>query len=747
MAATSTTGTYTPKPGEDEKFTKLKSTLYREEQNARAWQDGEMTEHRSKSFKYYNREPMGDEEPGQSQVVTSEYQDTIESIMPALLRVFTSGDEVVHFSADTQEDAQFEDEATDYVSHLLMRKNEGFIFWTWFLKDCLMYRLAWAVVDVEEKEEVKSKPFGPLPPDAFALMKQQAEQMAEQSGAELTIEAERDPPSGSPDEPLDSRLMPIPTFSGKITTTRKVKVVAVDNIAPEDGMVSPMARHIDAASMCGYRKRVTASELRIMGLSEEDIREIATDELYTVEQAERQPDVIQATSERDQDDDSERQFWIAVQFVRFDWDEDGTSELLRVVYAHAGGEPSKVIELEEWTDGIAPVIPGSPILMSHTIPGKSIFDLVKDIQEISTAVTRGMLNNMYLVNHPRPAVSDKVDLQSLIDWTPGMPIRMRQAAKPTPEELNWVTPTPIMDKALMVLRHKDEILQKRTGIEANNAGILDDNSNPTAAGANLAVAAASERIELIARTIAETAGKRLYRLIYQAVKRIASGPITYRSDDDFKTIDPTKWPDDMGMEVNVGFGASNKQQQLQHLGLVAQGQEKLWAAQGNQPGPLLKLNHLANTFRRMVRTMGIKTTDEYVASDQEIAASPPPQPPPTDPKIALEQQKLQVQQQESANQDQIDRQRLAFDQEKERNAIIARQEEAQFKNRQIDLEELKLHVDEKKHATQLTHEAMEADKSRAHEREKSAADRQHDMAKAMHAAEVKERTQKKADAE
>lgn len=732
MAATSTTGTYTPKPGEDEKFTKLKSTLYREEQNARAWQDGELTEHRSKSFKYYNREPMGDEEPGQSQVVTSEYQDTIETIMPALLRVFTSGDEVVQFSADTEEDAAFEDEATDYVSHLLMRKNEGFIFWTWFLKDCLMYRLAWAVVDVEEKEEVKSKAFGPLPPDAFAVMSQQAEMMAKQSDAELEIEA----------EPDEQGMM-----SGKITTTRKVKIVTVDNVAPEDGMVSPMARHIDSASMTGYRKRVTASELRIMGLTQEDIEELSPDELYTVEQAERQPDVIQATSERDQDGDSERQYWICVQFVRFDWDEDGTSELLRVVYAHAGGEPSKVIELEEWTDGVAPVIPGSPILMSHTIPGKSIFDLVKDIQEISTAVTRGMLNNMYLVNHPRPAVSDAVDLQSLIDWTPGMPIRMRQGKKPTPEELNWVTPTPIMDKALMVLQHKDEILQKRTGIEANNAGILDDNSNPTAAGANLAVAAASERVELIARTVAETAGKRLYRLIYRAIKRIASGPVTYRSGDEFKTVDPTKWPDDMGMEVNVGFGASNKQQQLQHLGLVAQGQEKLWAAQGNQPGPLLKLNHLANTFRRMVRTMGIKTTDEYVASEQEIATSPPPQPPPPDPKIALEQQKLQVQQQESANQDSIDRQRLAFDQEKERNAIAARQEEAQFKNRQIDLEELKLHVDEKKHATQLTHEAMEAEKSRTHEREKSAADRQHDMAKAMHAAEVKERTAKKEKAE
>lgn len=650
MAATSTTGTYTPKPGEDEKFVKLKSTLYREEQNARAWQDGEMTEHRSKSFKYYNREPMGDEEPGQSQVVTSEYQDTIESIMPALIRVFTSGDQVVEFSADSPDDVQFEDEATDYVSHLLMRQNEGFIFWTWFLKDCLMYRLAWAMVDVEEKEEVKSKAFGPLPPDAFAVMRQQAEQLAEQSGAELEIEA---------DEPDEQGMI-----SGKITTKRKVKVVRIENIAPEDGMVSPMARHVDGASMTGYRKRVTASELRIMGLSEEDIGELSPDELYTVEQAERQPDVIQATSERDQDGDSERQYWICVQFVRFDWNDDGISELLRVVYAHAGGEPSAVIELEEWTDGVAPVIPGSPILMSHTIPGKSIFDLVKDIQEISTAVTRGMLDNLYLTNRPRPAVSDAVDLQSLIDWTPGMPIRMRQGKKPTPDELTWVQVPTVMDKTLPVLQHKDQVLQRRTGVSSDQQGVLDENMNPTAQGANLAVAAASERIDLIAKTIAETAGKRLYRLIYRAVKRVASGPVTYRSGDDFKTVDPTKWPDDMAMEANVGFGAANKQQQLQHLMLVGQGQEKLIQMQGGPNGPVITPAHAANTFRRILRTMGLKATDQYVGSEQEIQqgiAQQQQQPPPPNPEMVKAQAHVQAEQQKNAATLQLDQQKHQAD--------------------------------------------------------------------------------------
>ena len=36
---------------------------------------------------------------------------------------------------------------------------------------------------------------------------------------------------------------------------------------------------------------------------------------------------------------------------------------------------------------------------------------------------RGLLDNLYLVNRPRPVESDQVNIDSLIDWAPGSPIR------------------------------------------------------------------------------------------------------------------------------------------------------------------------------------------------------------------------------------------------------------------------------------------------------------------------------------
>jgi len=674
---------------------KLKTVLFREEQAARNWQDADLTSHRQASLDYYERNQRAfPSEDGQSKVITSEYLDTVESIMPALMRVFALGDSIVNFTPDNPGDEQAAKEATDYIPHLLLRENEGYIWFYWFFKDALMYRLAWGAVDIEEKEQVKRTPISKIPADVWALMQTQIEQEAEKRDAKVEIDVKQDEAEDS--QPAMS-VMPQPvTFSGTITTTRKVKKIVVDNVAPEDGLVSPMSRHIDEASFCGYRKKVTASDLRVLGLDQDTIDNLASDDIYTIEEAQRQPNVIQASTERDDRDDSERTLWVVVAFVKFDWDDDGISEMRRVVYAHAGGSVSAIIENEEWTDGVAPIIPGSPILMSHTIPGRDLFDLVRDIQDIGTAVTRGMLDNTYMVNRPRAAVSDAVDLASLIDWTPGMPIRMRQGQKVTPEDLQWLTPTPIMDKALLVLQWKDQIQQKRTGVTPNNQGQPDENMNPTATGASLLTSAADSRIELISQTFAETSIKRLFRLLYRAVKRVAVEPIKYWDGQSFATIDPTKWPDDMSLQVDVGNKASNRVQQMQALGTIAAGQEKLWAAQGNQAGPALGLQHLANTLRKGVEIVGFKNSDQFINPDPQIqqeVAQKAQQPPPPNPemakvqaqsqaKMAEVQANAQAKQQEQQSDAQLAQQKLMADIEADRQRAAADMQIAREKAQQ-----------------------------------------------------------------
>src|SRR5713226_1388912 len=581
----------------------LMAILRKEEGAASNYQWSALSRTREDALNYYDREPYGDEQEGASQVVTSEFADVIESIMPGLMRVFTSTDDVAEFTPGAPGEEQWAKEASEYVPHVFMRQNDGFRILYWMIKDALMYRLGAVTVDLEDCAEKRRVPVQGLPQDAIDLVVAQAAE----EGAELAMELEQDE---APVAPLPSRgegpfpPPPAPSFSGTITITRKSKRVVADNIAPEDILFTPTARDQDKASFLGFRKRVTASDLVEMGLSQDEVDELHSDRDLSPEDAQRNDSAILNEAERG---DSERPLWLVVAYVRADNDGDGVSELLRVVYAHAGGMAGRIVERVEW-DGLASIALASPILMSHTIVGRSLFDQTQDLQQIGSVLTRGLLDNLYITNRPRPVISDQVNLDSLIDWVPGSPVRLKPGARPGDNHVAWLQVPNVSAGVLAALEYLATVRENRTGIVRNNQGLDADSLNKTASGMNMLMSAAQQRQELIARVLAETAIKRLYRLVYRAIKRASAGPVKYWSGKQFASCDPSRWPDEMELSVNVGLGTGNKDQAIGHLALIGTLQEKLIALQGGQAeGPYVMPENIANAAQKVTETLGFKT--------------------------------------------------------------------------------------------------------------------------------------------
>ena len=540
--------------------TDLLGILRKEENAASNYQWSALSQTREDALNYYDREPYGDEQDGASQVVTSEFADVIESIMPGLMRVFTSTDDVAEFTPGAPGEEQWAKEASEYVPHVFMRQNDGFRILYWMIKDALMYRLGAVTVDLEDYTEKRRVPVQGLPQDAIDLVVAQAAE----EGAELAMELEQDEARLEvPGAPLPSRgegpfpPPPAPSFSGTITITRKRKRVVADNIAPEDILFTPTARDQDKASFLGFRKRVTASDLVEMGLGQDEVDELRSDRDLSPEEAQRNDSAIVGEAERGDLGDSERPLWLVVAYVRADNDGDGVSELLRVVYAHAGGTAGRIVERVEW-DGLASIALASPILMSHTIVGRSLFDQTQDLQQIGSVLTRGLLDNLYITNRPRPVISDQVNLDSLIDWVPGSPIRLKAGARPGDNHVAWLQVPNVSAGVLAALEYMATVRENRTGIVRNNQGLDADSLNKTASGMNMLMSAAQQRQELIARVLAETAIKRLYRLVYRAIKRVCAGPMKYWSGKQFANCDPSRWPDEMELSVNVGLGTGSK---------------------------------------------------------------------------------------------------------------------------------------------------------------------------------------------
>lgn len=642
----------------------LISILRREENGSKSYQDSTLSEIREKAQDAYDRQPDGNEQEGASKVVTSEFQDVIESMMPGLMDVFTGSDVPVSFTARRPGEEKWEDEADAYVPHVLMNENDGFTIISALLKDALMFRLSGATVDLEDAQETRTIPVKGLPQPVIDELTTKAK---EQPGAELAMELVQDEvaaPAAEGDiaEPVEQLApdAPMPmeqpaTFSGSITITRKFKKVVVDSIAPEDIRFTPSARSEDKASFLGFVKKSTAGEIVQMledkGTPHADALEIVdsmrSEAPISPEEAQRNDNAIINEQERNTIGDSERPLWIVVAFVKADANGDGISEMLRVVYAHAGGQVGAIIDQVEWTEE-ASITLATPILMPHVIAGRGIFDQTQDLQQIGTALMRGLLTNQYFVNHPRPVVTDKVNLDSLLDWTPGSPVRLKANASMNEEHVRWLQVPSIGGPALQAMEYMATVRENRTGVGRVTQGLEGQTlQNKTLGGLDRMMGAAQRRQDLIAQTFAQTSVKRLYRLIYKAIKRAATGPISYRvGKETWGTVDPTQWPDDMAASVDVGTGTGGREAAVGKLGTVATLQEKLVALQGGKAdGPYVTPDNVANLAQSFADKLGYKTPGRYFQPPAKVAeaiANQPPAAPQMSPEMMAAQAQIEL---------------------------------------------------------------------------------------------------------
>ena len=116
----------------------LKNTIQSHIQNSLGFLGGTLSAEREKSLEYYQGDKLGNEIDGRSQVVSTDVADTIESLLPNLLRVFTSSDKVVSCEPVKADDAPLADQATAYLNHVFYKENDGFQLLYNFFKDALL---------------------------------------------------------------------------------------------------------------------------------------------------------------------------------------------------------------------------------------------------------------------------------------------------------------------------------------------------------------------------------------------------------------------------------------------------------------------------------------------------------------------------------------------------------------------------------------------------------------------------------
>lgn len=603
-----------------------------EQFESEATSNGELQAERAKAMDYYLARPLGTEVTGRSQVVSHDVADSIEWLKPGILRVFTSGDDVVAFTPQGEDDVQGAEQETDYVNYIITQKNGWFnAAYVWFT-DALIQKNGYVKAYWDERVSTEKETYKDKTDDEFALILQDPEVEVLEHQAKVV---EYPGPMGPQAVSLNDFVIQ------KKKTYGCAKYL---NIPPERTIVSSMHQMVDLeeAPFVEHWEYKTISDLRKEGFEVED--DIASDEEDTTSSAEEQArDRYGETQskEGETNDPSMRRLRVRECWLRYDEDGDGIAELRHVVLT--GQTPL----LNEEADFI-PIAAITPRIMPHRHSGISEADVTMDIQLIKSTLQRGFLDNVYLSINGRHGVDkSKVNLNDMLTSRPGGIVRTdgppANAIMPLTHQADYAA-------VLKGIEYFDMVREGRTGSSKNTQQLSPDVLGKMPSGVAVAqIQNASQAIqELIIRVFAETGVKRLFMLVHALTQKHAKQAEVVRLRNKWVTVDPRQWKTRSDMTISVGLGSGDKNQQLAHLMPLANLQLQL------QQTGLTDLKTLHHTLSKLTNAMGFKDSASFWKDPTQI----PPKAPQPNPDVIKSQLKVMEKRQELMLKHQLDMAKL-----------------------------------------------------------------------------------------
>ncbi len=669
--------------------TEVEAIVKREREKALGVNSSDLKLERKTALDYYHGDVSAHmpDEDGRSTAVSSDVSDTVEGLMSPLMEIFMGGDKVVEFEPVGPEDELPAQQETDFVNHVFMQRNPGYIVMYHFIKDALLSKIGivkcyWDEYEREETEHYKDQ-------DQVSAMLL----LGQKSDMEIrNIETKTDPRTGGA------------LYDVTLVSTRKYGCAKLDPVPPEEFGISSSARMLKDADYCYHEpNNVTESDLIGQGYDKEQV--LGLPDVSGGEEEASARDTNTKSNETGVDDGNDadhamRRVRVIEHYKRMDLEGDGKPKLYRIT---TGGDRFEILRRNGKDDIVEvdfmPFAAATPIINPHRFVGRSIADQVMDIQRIKTALLRALLDNAYLANNMRTEVSEshsnEYTIEDLMDNRSGGIVRTRM-----PGGLAPIPSQSIGTFAYPLIEYLDQQKELRTGFSRQGQG-LDANAlqNQSATAVNQVFTAAQARMKMIARTIAETGVRDLFSLLHATLRKNASQQEIVRLRNTWQPIDPRTWRTRDDMTINVGLGTGSKQEQLLKLQMIAAAQEKMLRLGG------VSYDNAHHTAQEFVKLAGYRNPDAFFRNP---TAPPDPKnpgsqpiPAPQDPKeqkykqdgqikIAVEQQKAQAAQQ--ADQADIMREQIqaqadiAVEKAKNMFAMQLKQTEAEQKKQLIVLQ-------------------------------------------------------------
>lgn len=632
----------------------LLKILKDEESDAASYYDSELAAAQAEAMDRYHAKKYGNEIEGRSQVVTHDIEDTINWIMPKLMRAFMEADELISVDDPQADNAGAAKCAADYLKHIFFKDNDGETELHDYCFDGLLQRVgvmraAW--LDPE-----------PKPP-----------RIIEGVSVEILARYVQDPEY----EILEQEQTAEGVFSLKVRHTPRMGRCVVETLPPEECAFS--RRSSSGKRMDYFRWKHEqfladilrqfpdkAAELAPDGTTarNDEVSDVASDGRADA----RFPDESSTRFEGGKEHVGRRKVYLIEEDILVDFDGDGITERRHI--KRVGDVILENVEIERseyhvWT----------PIRVAHRMAGRSLADTLLDLAKIRTVILRNTLDSMSQSLVPRHAVNGKMmsddTISSLLDADIGGVVVVDG---PVGDALAPIVTPDLSNQGLTMLEYMDQRVEAASGVTRHSQGLRPEAITETKGGIEALQGAANERIELVARWLAKGL-QEVFETILHLVSSHQDQPRIVKIKGKPMEIDPRTWSDEMSVDVSVGMATENRQTRLVNLAAIAQKQEQVIAMAG-PANPICGVQEIRTTYAMIAEQMGMKAPERFFKEIPENYQPPPPAP---DPKVAEAQAKMQLEQQKAQQQAQLDAAKLQSDQQLQAQKIASERELALIK--------------------------------------------------------------------
>ena len=601
---------------------------------------------RYNALNYYFARPFGNEVDNQSQYVSPDLRDTVDWMMPQLMRIFGATDTPAAFDPEGSDDTDQAALETAAVNHVFMRLNPGFFILHDFIKDALLLRNGYVKTYLEEKKHAKTERYSGLTEieltmlldeggDDVEVIEQNERQIQNPMDQEMFMQMPGGPQpqpqpgqpaqQGQPGQPQQAPATPQPSggitvFDVVLRRKRTEKTITVECAPPEEILVSPeTGTEMDKSPFVCHKTTKPRSDLIDEGYDADDVNaaEAGRPGWMDIDALARNVVTDQFSVDDNQAADRSMQM-VEVRDVvmRLDWDDDGIAELRHILIVG-----DKVLENEEMEESM--YSSGVPWRMPHRHTGISMYDLLADIQLLKSQLTREGLTNLRLANAGRVAVDWRnCNLSDLLNVRAGGVVRTN--GNPASVLMPLQHPTNLIEQVIPMIEYADKWRQFRTGVGEQTVGLDADALQNQTKGAVLAgLEAASLKIELVARCLAEGV-KDIFLKIHALMIRHQDQDMQFQMAGKWVTVNPSSWRPRTRVAVNVGLGTGTRETQRANLAMVGTMQEKLAAFQ------LVGPKQAYETFKEGMRILGYDRPERFAmdpssAEYQQYQQQHPPQ--------------------------------------------------------------------------------------------------------------------------